>query len=154
MVSVENLASKWMINLDTTKYVIDSATQLVIRSSNNPSLFRRFKANDCILWYNHVTSDVFVYTLCSENTSKSKRQFICAQLFVTEFGYTHILPMKCKGYVQHFMKNFFKNFGVTPAIITDFSGEQVQGGVWRICEQVGFHIRNILKIMPWANRAE
>ena len=30
--------------------------------------------------------------------------------------------------VHHSMKNLFKNVGVTPAIISDFSGEQVQGG--------------------------
>ena len=47
--------------------------------------------------------------------------------FFTDFGYTGILLMKHKGYLHHYMTHLFKNVGVPPAIISDFSGEQVQG---------------------------
>ena len=117
-----------MINLDANNSTIDATTQLVIRFSDNPILYQRFKNNYRILKYNHVTADVFVNTFSAENMSRSKSQFTCAQAFVTDFWYNQILPMKSNVDVHHSMKNLFKNVGVTPAIISDFSGEQVQGG--------------------------
>ena len=114
--------------------------QLVIRSNDNPSINQMLKMNDLMLWYNRVTSDVFIDTLFYDNRSTSKHQFICAQVLVADFGYTHISPMKSKGDLQHAMKNSFMNVGVPPDIIVDFAGEQVQGEDRVICEQVGCHI--------------
>ena len=82
-----------------------------------------------MLKYNHVTADIFVKTCFSDNTSKSKLQFTLAQMFVIDFGYTHIFLMKSKVNVHHAMKHSFKNVGVPPAIISDFTGEKVQGEV-------------------------
>ena len=75
-------------------------------------------------------------------------------MFVTDFGYSHIVPMNSKKYVHHAMKNFFKNVGVLPDIISDFSGKQVQGEAQRICEQVGSYILHLEKRMTWDNCAE
>ena len=74
-----------MINLDANNSTIDATTQLVIRFSDNPILYQRFKNNYRILKYNHVTADVFVNTFSAENMSRSKSQFTCAQAFVTDF---------------------------------------------------------------------
>ena len=79
--------------------------------------------------YNNITTDVFINTLSDSNAIKRNRQFICSQVFVTDFGYTHIFLMKSKGNVHHAMKHSFKNVGVPPAIISDFTGEKVQGEV-------------------------
>ena len=75
MVSVYKLAAKWMINIDVDKALLDSMTQLVKSSSDNPSLSLMFKTNDYMLRYNHFTSDVFVDTLFVDNISKIKLQF-------------------------------------------------------------------------------
>ena len=52
-----------MINLYAANAMLGSNTKLVIRSSDNPSLSRRLKTNDCMLQYNHVTTDVFIDTV-------------------------------------------------------------------------------------------
>ena len=76
-----------------------------------------------MLRYNHVKSNAFIDTLFAESEIKGKRQFTCVRLFVTDFGYTHIVPMNYEKYFQHAMMNFFKNVGVLPAIIANFSGK-------------------------------
>ena len=112
-----------MINLDAAKVMLDNTTHLVIRSCENFIIVQRFKMNDCMLQYNHVTTDVFIDTLFSENKSKRKLQFTCNQVFGTEFGYNNIFPMKSKVDVYHAMKNFLNNIGVPQAIIVKFVGE-------------------------------
>ena len=121
-VYVENLAAKWMINLDYAKTKLGPTTQLVIRSSENPSISQIFNTNDRMLRYNRITFVVFIDTIFLGNTSKSKCQFTCVQVFVADFGYTHTAPMKSKKGVHRAMKYFFKNVGVTPAIFSDFVG--------------------------------
>ena len=105
-VYVNKLSWKWMIKLDTDKTKLDATTQLVIRSSENLSLAQIFNMNDPVLRHNCVTSDSFIDTLFADNTTKSKRQFICALVFVTDFCYNHILPMNSKKYFHHAMKHF------------------------------------------------
>ena len=62
-VFVEKLAAKWMINLYAANAMLGSNTKLVIRSSDNPSISRRLKTNDCMLQYNYITTDVFIDTV-------------------------------------------------------------------------------------------
>ena len=126
-----------MINIDTYKATLDATTQLVISSSNNPSISLRLKTNDHIMRYNHVTAEVFVDTFFAENMINRKLQFTCFKFFVIDFGYTHIFLMNYKGDLYHVMNNFFKNVGVPPAIIYHFTGGKVQGEARGICDQVG-----------------
>ena len=75
-----------------------------------------------MLKYNYVTGDVFIDALFDENTSKSKWQFTCDNLFVTELGYTHIFPMKSKVDMHHAMKHFLKNFGLHQTSLSTLQG--------------------------------
>ena len=81
-----------------------------------------FKMNDCMLWYNRVASGVFINILFADNTIKRKYQFTCAQVFVTEFGYNHIVLMKSKGDVHRVMGSLFNNVGFPPDIISNNAG--------------------------------
>ena len=62
--------------------------------------------------------------------------------------------MRSKKDIQQYVKYFFKDVGVPPAIFDKFSGNQVQGEARTFCGQVGFQIQNTEKMMPWANHAE
>ena len=93
-----------------------------------------------MLRYNQVTIDFSINALFAENMSKRKRNVNCNQVFVTDFGYTNIFTVKSKGYVHHSTKHLFNNYGFPPAIIDDFSGEQIQGDAQNICEKVGCQI--------------
>ena len=104
--------------------------------------------------YNNITTDVFINTLSDSNAIKRNRQFICSQVFVTDFGYTPILLIKSRRDVHHSMKHLFNNVWLPPAIIVDFEGEQVQGEAQSIYEKVGCQIQQLKKRIPWANRAE
>ena len=66
-------------------------------------------------------------TFFADNMSKRNIKFTCAQVFVTDFGYTHILPMKSMGYVHHVMNHLFNNIEVSQYIIVDVAREKVQG---------------------------
>ena len=121
-ISVDKLYTKWMINLDAANSALNSTLQLVIRTSDNPSIELRLDTNDRIPQYNIVTSDVFMDTLFYENAIKSKRQFTYAQVSVTDFGYTHIVPMKFEKYVYHGMNNLFNNVGVPTYVVAKFAG--------------------------------
>ena len=69
-----------MINLDVSKATIDATMQLVITSSDNPSLSQSFKMNDWMLRYNCVTADVFIDTFFAENTSNSNGLWVYSYL--------------------------------------------------------------------------
>ena len=74
-ISFEKFASKWIINLDTSKPTLYAMMQLVISSSENTSLHLRFNKNNSMIQYNFVTSDVFINTSFSYHESRSKHQF-------------------------------------------------------------------------------
>ena len=116
-----------MINLDADKGMLDTTMKLVIRSSNNPNIYQSFKTNGYKMKYNHVTNDVLIDTLFAVNTSKSKHQFTCNQMFDTDFGYTHIFSVKSKGYLHHAMKHFFKKFGLHHLLLPNFQLSRSKG---------------------------
>ena len=91
-----------------------------------------------MLQYKHITSDEIIITLFTDNMSKIKRHFTCARVFVTDFDYIHIFPIKSMGDVHHYMKHFFKNVGFPPAIIADLSWGQVQRETETICGKLSY----------------
>ena len=65
----------------------------------------------------------------TSNGGKASRGNICAQLFVTDKGFLHIIPMKKKSEVFQAVKLFAKGIGAPDAIICDASKEQTSQDV-------------------------
>ena len=156
-VTAKKLDERWMISPKLVQQTIDGTTQLCILSSGIPSLSRRFKANDRMLRYPRINVNVFTDTFFATKKKKftSTRGNTCCQLFVTEHNYVAVRLMKTRkdGFPQA-LKSFFKEVGVPPALIADGAKEQVQGESRKICQQVGYEIRELEQGTPSSNRAE
>jgi hypothetical protein len=119
------LAKLWRIGTDAAKRTLDTCIQLMVRSSQDPTLNKRFSISDRRLRYNRTTAIVFMDTFFTSKPEKrgstggtrSLRGFGCAQVFVTDFNHTHIVPMYKKSDVIYSVKHYFKNVGVPPAIV-------------------------------------
>jgi len=162
-VDPDELAELWRIGTDAAKRTLDTCTQLLVRSSQDPTLNKRFSTSDRRLRYNRISSNVFMDTFFTlqpersgskEGGTRSLRGFGCAQVFVTDFNHTHVVPLNKKGDVPFSVKHYFKNVGVPPAIICDYALEQVAGRAKKICDECDCDIRVLEKGTQWANRAE
>ena len=63
-------------------------TRQHLRRTNDPKLSRNYSANDRMLRYRRTNQHFFLDTLFAMNKySKSKRGYICMQIFVTDKGF-------------------------------------------------------------------
>lgn len=139
------------------KQTLDATSQQ-LRRSNDPTLARRFNTNDKLLWYRHI-KELFFYTdtfVATRKAGTTARGHTCMQMFVTDKGFVHVVPMVDKTgiSVAQAMKEFFKAVGVPDAIICDKSKEQTDGEAAKFCRQGGTQVRILEPNTPWANRAE
>ena len=89
-----NLSKRWGISLEITKKTLKVTTQSGIRTVLHPSLSRRFWTNDRALRYQRLPKNVFGDTLIAGTISKRGNKY--AEVFATNFGWTHAFPMKRK----------------------------------------------------------
>ena len=75
------------------------------------------------------------------------------QLFVTDKGFVHVIPMTKKSQAPMAFKIFAKDIGAPDAIICDTSREQISKEVRDFCHKIGTSIRVLEEVTPWANRA-
>lgn len=100
-VDAQELAELWKIGLAAAKRTLDTCTQLLVRSSQDPTLNKRFSSSDqCRRYSNQVAANVFMDTFFtsqperrgSKGGTRSQRGFGCAQqVFITDFNHTHVL---------------------------------------------------------------
>ena len=76
------------------------------------------------------------------------------QLFVTDKGFVHVIPMRKKSEVPLALKMFAKEIGAPDAIICDADCEQISQQVRDFCHKIGTSLRVLEEGTPWANRAE
>jgi hypothetical protein len=161
-VDPDELARLWRIGSDAAKRTLDTCTQLMVRSSQDPTLSKRFSTSDQRLRYNRTTANVFMDTFFtsqqerrgSKGGTRSLRGFGCAQVFVTDFNHTHVVPLFKKSDVTYSVKHYFKNVGIPPAIICDYAMEQIAGATKKLCDECDCDVRPLEKGTQWANRAE
>ena len=77
---------------------------------SNDRAFRNKRLDSCFF--------VGVFYATKKKGSKSARGSACCQLFVTDEGHAHIVPIRKKSEVLLAMKLFEKDLGVPDAIIT------------------------------------
>ena len=159
----ERLAKVFCIDEETAKRTIQVTTQRVKRIQD-PTLDRNFSTNDRMLRYKRLETHFFTDTFFATKQSKMKkskkpqglstRGNLCMQLFVTDKGYVHVVPMKTESEVHKAYKHFFKAVGVPDAIVSDGAKAQVMGQTKTLCNEVGTTIRQLERHTPWSNRAE
>ena len=85
---------------------------------------------------------------------KSKRQYTCCQVFVSDKGFVAVYPMKSQEEFQSALHWFCKQVGVSVTLVVDGHKSQTKHTVRRFCDQVGTTLRILETGTPWANRAE
>ena len=118
-ISPETLSKVWRIDLETAKKTINVTSQNCNRTSN-PAFTRNYSTNDRMLRYKRIHQYFFMDTFfATSKGGKSTRGHTCVQLFVTDKGFIHVIPMKRKSEVLQAVKQFSKEIGAPDAIICD-----------------------------------
>ena len=145
----------WNISLEVARKTIKSTTQLCLRSSDIPSLSKRYITNDRILRYPRISCNIFIDTFFTnkEKCTLTRGNDSC-NLFVSEFGFAYGAPMKGGSQLCDAYKRFFKEIGVPPCIICDSAPNKIQGETRKLCSLFSCTIKSLEKGTPSSNRAE
>ena len=85
---------------------------------------------------------------------KSSRGNTCCQLFVTDKGFLHVIPMKRKSEVFMAVMMFAKEIGAPNAIVCDMAKEHTSDKLKGLLNDIGTTLRAWEEGTPWANKAE
>ena len=100
------IAKKWGILPDKALNMIRHTTQHGVHTVLHESLFRQFRTNDHQLWYRRLSHNVYSDTLFA--TTMFRRGNRCAQIFATNFGWSHMFQMKLKSEVHEALSIHFQ----------------------------------------------
>merc|ERR1712197_305763 len=140
-ITPEKLSKVWRIDLETAKRTIDVMSQNCARTEN-PEFSRNYTTNDRMLRYKRIKEHFFTDTFfATSKGGKSTRGRTCVQLFVTDKGFIHVIPMKRKGEVLQAFKQFAKEIGAPDAIICDAAKEQTSQDIRQFCDEMGITLR-------------
>ena len=152
-VSARDLSKVWMIDIETARRTLDVTTQLR-RQDGYSKLSRNLNTNDRMLRYRRINTHFFTDTFFVTKKAKSTRGHTCMQLFVSDKGFVHVIPMKSKAEFPSAFRSFAKEIGVPHALIVDPAAEQTSKTVKKFCHEVGTTLRILEEHTQWANRAE
>jgi hypothetical protein len=82
-VDPQELAELWKIGLDAAKRTLDTCTQLLVRSSQDPTLNKRFSSSDRRLRYNRVSANVFMDTFFTSQPERRGSKASACHIFLT-----------------------------------------------------------------------
>jgi len=93
-----------------------------------------------------------VYSDTLSTTLKSTRNNTCAQVFVTDFDFTRVVPMKSKGDAPFALQDFIHDIGI-PQKADD--AKELTASQWKkIVNEYGIKQTHTEPYSPWQNRAE
>ena len=154
-ITAKELSKLWRISPEIAQMTIETTTQYCVRSAEHPSLVRRYNSNDRMLRYSRISAPLFMDTFFADSKhTVSTRGNVCAQLFVSDFNFVYIVPMKRRKDLHHALKQMFKHVGVPPELICDGAKEQVKGEARKLINKVNSDIKELEAESPWSNRAE
>ena len=129
-------------------------TSQLKKQDGQSNLSRNYSTDDWMLRYRQINDYFFLDTFFVTSKAKSTRGNTCMQIFVSDKGFVHVVPMRSKGDFLKALKSFAKEIGVPEALIVDPSGEQTSNNVKQFCHQVSTTLRMLEEGTQWANRAE
>ncbi len=147
----QTLATNWGIGLNEAVKTLKATTQNFIRSALHP-IERRFRTKNVSLRYNHLKCRFYSDTFFSG--TKSIPQNTCAQLFVTDFGYAKVTPIRTKAEAGFALKELIQDVGIPKDLHTDGAKELTMGNWKQVCQESGIKTSITEKNSPWQNRAE
>ena len=151
--------------MDSMQHISPRCGESAIRMHNEQSMSHHNMANDQPIpvylkttrqmtgW--HIEDHFFIDTLfATKKGGKSSRGNSCCQLFVTDKGFLHAVPMKQKSEVYMAVKMFAKEIGAPNVIICDMAKEQTSAELKGFLNDIGTTLRALEEGTPWTNKAE
>ena len=90
-----------------------------------------------MLRYKQINCAFFTYTYFVTGKAKSARGNTMMQIFVSDKGFSYIVPMKSRVEFHLDLKIWVKEIGVPLSLILDPSGEQTYAKVTKMCHKMG-----------------
>ena len=128
-ITTKVLSKRLNIPIEMAKRTLKATTQLCIRTSDEPTLTKKYKTNDRMLRYGRLTCDLFMDTFFASKGATSQSNFKSCEVFATEFGHIFPIPIEDKSgkNIALSIKRYFKEIGVPLHLICDQAREQVRG---------------------------
>ena len=123
-ITTSQLSKVWRIDIPTAEKTLELTTQRIAQPSNE-RLRHNYGTSDHMLRYKRIHTYFFMDTFfATSKGGKSSRNHTCCQLFVTDKGFVHVVPMRSKKEVYQAVKQFAKEIGAPDALISDGAAEQ------------------------------
>ena len=152
-VNANEIAKRWNIGLPSAERTFATTTQLGVRDFTGDSEGgRRLKHTAYQLRHRRLRADVYTDTLFSE--TKSLDQNTCGQIFATDFGWVHFVPMRSKGDAPETLAPIFDEYGIFNHIIPDNAPELTSHAFRKIVHKYGSRIKPVEAWTPNQNLAE
>jgi len=118
----------------------------------NPSIERRFRTNDRQLRHRRLNTNLYRYTMFSNNPST--RGNAGGQIYTNDMDWTRFYPMKSKSQAHETLSVLMSRDGVPATLISDGAKEQVKGQFRSKARQAGIDCKETEPHSQWQNRAE
>lgn len=151
-VSPEDLARRWRIGLDQARRTIERTTQLGVRDFTTIQGTRRLRHTNQQFKYRRLNAVVYTDTMFMKPMTLLRHT--CAQVYVTDFEWTKVYPIKSKKEAPYTLDLLHKEYGVFHTIVSDNAPELIHGDFARKARKAGAILHPIEAHTPNQNRAE
>ena len=108
--SLEVLAKRWGIGLETARHTIERTMQMAVRDFHNSGGTRQLKHTYMQLQYRHLNCTMYTDMLFGPRPSSQKN--ICGQVFSTNFDWCVFYPLKAEHDAPLALDLLHANYGV------------------------------------------
>lgn len=144
------LADKWLMSEAVARNTLAVTTLLAVRHYNEPrysSYNHRFR----YLTRKRIAGRFWTDTFFAEESHSNN---ICAQIFVNEYRYVLVIPLRTKSDAPAALRMFLDNVGLPEVIVSDNAKEQRSMEWKRILREFGVKDHPIEAYKYWQNYAE
>ena len=151
-VQPQDLATRWNIGLKTAERTFEETTQLGVRDFNEHGGSKRLRHTAYQLRHRRLRADVYTDTLFAE--TKSLDQHTCGQIFATDFGWVHFVPMRKRSEAPSTLPPLFDEYGIFNHIVPDNAPELTSLEFKRVASKYGCRLKPVEAWTPNQNLAE
>jgi hypothetical protein len=152
-VSAQDLARRWHISLEIANKTIDSTSQNGVRDFAHMKGSRRLRHLTQQLAYRPLNAICYTDTMISAIPSLHNK-YNCAQIYVTDFQWTKVYPMRSKGEAPTTLDLLHNRYGCFREMIPDNAKELTSHAFNDKLRRAGTVIRPIEAYTPNQNKAE
>jgi hypothetical protein len=147
------LARRWQIGLEVAKHTVERTTQKGVRDYTHMKGTRHLRHFTQQLAYRPLNARCYTDTMIAAVPSLFNK-YTCAQIYVTEFGWTKVYPMRAKSEAPSTLDLLHNNYGSFKEMVPDNAKELTSHDFRTALRKAGAVIRPIETYTPNQNKAE